>query len=126
MMTSSIFAVILFVSAQLTDVEHEMVSLTNEARVAHGLEPLEVDATLMASARKHAEWMGSNGMFHSRLPVGENIAKLQPDVETVHAAWMNSPPHKANILNRAWTHIGVASFNNNGRIYWCVQFSKGN
>ncbi|MFI8823896.1 CAP domain-containing protein [Streptomyces sp. NPDC053431] len=38
---------------------------------------------------------------------GENIAKGQADAAAVMDAWMNSPGHRANILNCGFTEIGV-------------------
>ena len=38
---------------------------------------------------------------------GENIAKGYASPQTVVNAWMNSPGHRANILNASYTHIGV-------------------
>jgi uncharacterized protein YkwD len=38
---------------------------------------------------------------------GENIAKGQRTPQEVVTAWMNSPGHRANILNKRFTHIGV-------------------
>jgi len=38
---------------------------------------------------------------------GENIAAGQQTPQEVVTAWMNSPGHRANILNKSFTHIGV-------------------
>ena len=38
---------------------------------------------------------------------GENIAMGQPTAASVMNAWMNSPGHKANILSKNFTEIGV-------------------
>ena len=51
---------------------------------------------------------------------GENIAQGQRTPEQVVNAWMNSPGHRANILNANYTHIGVG-FVENG-YYWTQQF----
>ena len=40
--------------------------------------------------------------------VGENVG-YGPDVATVHAAFMNSPAHKANILDRDYTEVGIGA-----------------
>jgi uncharacterized protein YkwD len=38
---------------------------------------------------------------------------------------MNSPGHRANILNPGYTKIGVAGYTAaNGRVYWCQQFLR--
>lgn len=38
---------------------------------------------------------------------GENAARGQADADAVMDAWMNSPGHRANILDRAFEEIGV-------------------
>lgn len=53
---------------------------------------------------------------------GENIAKGQRTPQEVVTAWMNSEGHRANILNKNYTHIGVG-FEENGYI-WTQQFIK--
>jgi uncharacterized protein YkwD len=42
---------------------------------------------------------------------GENIAKGQSSPTQVMNEWMNSPGHKANILNTSFTQIGIAYYN---------------
>ncbi|MNP03408.1 Cysteine-rich secretory protein family protein [compost metagenome] len=42
---------------------------------------------------------------------GENIAKGQKSAEEVMNQWMNSPGHRANILNSSFTEIGIALYN---------------
>ncbi|WP_242664935.1 CAP domain-containing protein, partial [Geobacillus zalihae] len=53
---------------------------------------------------------------------GENIAKGQRTPQEVVNAWMNSEGHRANILNKNFTHIGVG-FEENGYI-WTQQFIR--
>ena len=38
-------------------------------------------------------------------------------------SWMNSPGHRANMLNGGYSRIGAAAYTgSNGRVFWCVQF----
>ena len=53
---------------------------------------------------------------------GENIAMGQPTPESVVTAWMNSPGHKANILNANYTHIGVGCYEVDGYYHWVQLF----
>jgi uncharacterized protein YkwD len=54
---------------------------------------------------------------------GENIARGQKTPEAVVAGWMNSPGHRANILNKNFTHLGVgARMTPDGSIYWTQNF----
>ncbi|MBT2413291.1 CAP domain-containing protein [Streptomyces sp. ISL-12] len=98
--------------------------LVNRERVARGLEVLVGDERLRTSARGHSAEMVRLGFFDHMapdgtspaermlaagfpLPGGENIAFGQPTPEAVVADWMNSPPHRRNILRREFRVIGV-------------------
>ena len=54
---------------------------------------------------------------------GENIAWGQKSPETVVNAWMNSSGHRANILNKKFTTIGVGYYLNGSTPYWCQLFT---
>ncbi len=78
---------------------------------ATGSPRLEVDESLMESARQHARWMTQNQtMRHTSAPVAENIAMGQQDSQQALASWMGSSGHRANILNPSHRRIGVAAF----------------
>jgi uncharacterized protein YkwD len=111
---------------RLQAIEAHVVSYTNQERARNGLPPLQVDKELMTTAREHAAWMTRNrSMVHTSRPVAENIAMGQPHSGAVVRAWMNSPGHRANILNFAHRKIGVAAFcTESGTIYWCQQFKQ--
>jgi uncharacterized protein YkwD len=111
---------------KLLPIEANIVSYTNQERARYGLPPLEVDKELMETAREHCSWMTRNhSMVHTRRPVAENIAMGQPDSSEVVRAWMNSPGHRANILNGGNLRIGVAAFRTeSGTIIWCQQFRR--
>ncbi len=110
---------------QLHPIEQMILDATNAQRAQYGLAPLAVDRDLIKSARAHAIWMTQNQtMQHTSQPVAENIAMGQPDCDSVIAAWMNSPGHRANILNSSYRRIGVAAYQmpGGGAIFWCQQF----
>ena len=79
---------------------------------------------MVTSARGHSLWMTSTENFrHTTEPVGENIALGQQSVGEVVRDWMNSPGHRANILNRNYRRMGAAAYARpGGRIYWVQQF----
>lgn len=110
----------------LIAVEENILEKTNKERTSRGLPPLEIDEKLVESARQHASWMASRRiMQHTSKPVGENIAMGQQDSTQAVRTWMNSPPHRANILSRTWSRVGAAAYTSpEGRIYWCLQFLK--
>lgn len=116
----------------------QIVDLVNAEREKAGLAPLTLDKKVTAAAQVRAEEIrqsfshtrpnGSN--FSTALKEqnvsyrrsGENIAWGQPSPEAVVNAWMNSSGHRANILNKNFTKIGVGYFQYNGRNYWSQLF----
>jgi uncharacterized protein YkwD len=109
---------------KLHPIEARIIEKTNSQRAQHGLPPLAVDHSLLSSARQHAAWMtNSRSMSHTSKPVGENIAMGQRSSGEVVTSWMNSPGHRANILNPGYRRIGVAAYRTpEGTVYWCQQF----
>lgn len=107
-------------------IEVKIVELTNQERVRHGLRPLRLDFRLLRSARRHTAWMTRQQILqHTNQPVGENIAMGQRSTKEVVQDWMNSPGHRANILNVSYTRIGVSAYRTpDGTIYWCQQFLR--
>ncbi len=106
-----------------------MTALTNTGRQAADtrLKSLTYSYTLEAAAQKKAEDMIARGYFAHQSPdgrqpwdwikdegykyvyAGENLAINFSDSIDVYQAWMNSPGHRANILNPNYTEIGVAT-----------------
>src|SRR5580658_10969592 len=85
-----------------------VIDQTNWQRAQFGLAPLAVDSGLVATAHTHAAWMtNSQSLIHTTLAVSENIAMGQLSAAEVVQAWMNSPGHRANILNPEHRRIGV-------------------
>ncbi|MFJ7736580.1 CAP domain-containing protein [Lysinibacillus sp. NPDC097287] len=130
-------------STNVSDVnafEQEVVKLTNAERTKAGLAPLQTDTKLMAAAREKSQDMQSKNYFSHTSPTfgspfdrlkalgisykaaGENIAKGQRTPQEVVKAWMNSPGHRANILNANFTHIGVGYVKTGN--HWTQQFIK--
>jgi uncharacterized protein YkwD len=105
--------------------ENEIADRVNSERGMRGMRPLKVTLSLMHSARS---WSGRQAserrMYHSNWPgMGENVAYGQKDPADVMRAWMNSPGHRANILNAKYTEIGVGVvMSSNGQAYFTQQF----
>ena len=118
--------------------EKEVVRLVNEIRVKNGLRSLEYDWQLSRVARIKSQDMKDNRYFSHTSPTygspfqmmksfgityrsaGENIAKGYKTPQAVVDGWMNSPGHRANILNSSFTHIGVGYVENGS--YWTQMF----
>ncbi|RKO68230.1 CAP domain-containing protein [Desulfofundulus salinus] len=108
----------------LTVDEQQMVQLVNQERVRYGLAPLKVNMELVKVARLKAKDMVEKDYFSHTSPTygspfemmgqfgityryaGENLAGA-PTVEIAHKSLMNSPGHRANILNADFKEIGI-------------------
>jgi hypothetical protein len=94
----------------------EFVSLTNSARSGHGVSRLAVSGDLASIAQRQAQRMADKGELyhnpnlasevHNWQKIGENVG-YGPDVSSIHNAFMHSSGHRANILDGAFTQIGV-------------------
>lgn len=127
----------------ISQIEQELVDAVNAEREKHGLQPLIVNYSLMEAAYNHNEHMADvqklahggigDGDVVSRVMatgyqvymglVGENVAWGQRSVAKVMDDWMNSPGHRANILKREYTDIGVAFTTRNGGPWWTQVFA---
>jgi uncharacterized YkwD family protein/spore coat assembly protein SafA len=123
--------------------EEEVVRLVNIERGKQGLGSLKMNWELARVARLKSEDMAIKRYFDHQSPTygspfdmmksfgikylnaGENIAKGQKTAADVMKGWMNSPGHKANILNANYTEIGVGvAKDSSGTIYWTQQFIR--
>jgi len=118
--------------------EAEVIRLVNEIRAENGLRPLSANWELSRVARYKSQDMLSRGYFSHTSPTygspfqmikafglsfrtaGENIAKGYSTPEAVVNGWMNSSGHRANILNSAYTQIGVGYVAQGN--YWTQMF----
>ena len=123
--------------------QYDVLELVNDARAEYGLNKLIWNSKLAEAAYRHCLDMSERGYFSHNTPEGktpfdrlselgisytaaaENIAAGQPDPESVFEAWMNSPGHRANILNPKLKEIGIA-FVRGGTygIYWAQEFAS--
>ncbi|MHC1721655.1 MAG: CAP domain-containing protein [Aminipila sp.] len=123
--------------------EQQVVNLVNQERAKEGLAPLTLNAKLANVAETKAADMRDKNYFSHTSPTygspfdmmkqfgitytaaGENIAKGQKTPESVMSAWMNSPGHRANIMNSNYQQIGVGYVtDSNGTTYWVQEFIK--
>ncbi|WP_329389335.1 CAP domain-containing protein [Streptomyces sp. NBC_01351] len=120
--------------------ESAVLALVNKERAAAGCGPLTANAKLSAAARAYSDTMAASGVMSHTGPdgstmttrveaagygwsrLGENIARGQADADAVMNAWMNSPGHKANILNCAFREIGIGVHKGDGGPWWTQNF----
>ncbi|MBD0744440.1 CAP domain-containing protein [Streptomyces sp. CBMA152] len=116
-----------------------VVSLVNQQRAQAGCSPLKADGSLAALATAFSDDMAARGFFDHTDPDGkspwdraakagignlggENIARGQADAKAVMEAWMNSPGHRANILNCDYKTLGVGVHFGEGGPWWTQDF----
>ncbi|GAA2056345.1 hypothetical protein GCM10009839_76820 [Catenulispora yoronensis] len=124
---------------QATAFEAQVVTLTNAQRTAHGCPALRSDARLRLAAIAHSVDMRTRDYFAHSSPDGatpwtriaaqgytdpsaENIAMGQATPQAVVEAWMNSPGHRANILNCSSKAVGVGVQFGPGGPWWTQDF----
>ena len=57
----------------------------------------------------------------------ENIIAGAGSLEKMMSKWLKSPPHCANIMNKNWTHFGMATYRENSSkwvVYWTQNFAR--
>jgi uncharacterized protein YkwD len=113
--------------------EHAVVDRMNGIRRSRGLRPLRLNTHLRSAAVFHSNDMGRRGYFEhdsiSGTPFWRRIERFYPSrgfrswtvgenllwgTDTYGAAfairkWMNSPPHRANLLSRDWREVGIGA-----------------
>lgn len=108
----------------LTADEQKMLELINAERKKAGLQPLAVDMRLVTISRLKSKDMIDKNYFSHTSPTygspfdalkangvtyryaGENLAGAST-VERAHTNLMNSPGHRANILNPNYNYVGI-------------------
>ncbi|MEU6588033.1 CAP domain-containing protein [Streptomyces sp. NPDC046881] len=120
-------------------VEAEVLKLVNEERTKAGYSPLAANSSLTKLAESFSDDMAARGFFDHTDPDGrtpwdraaaagvtdlggENIARGQADAAAVMQAWMNSPGHRANILNPDFKTLGVGVHLGPGGPWWTQDF----
>jgi uncharacterized protein YkwD len=113
--------------------ERRMVYLINKARMQANLPALHYSATLSGLARTHSALMAKHGtIFHtynlgyvlrnfSWSLAGENVG-MGSTIDLLHQAFMHSPAHRRNNLERRFHRIGVGVVWKNGVAFITVDF----
>lgn len=118
-LTLTIFALIAtapVASAANSTLESQFVSKINAERTKRGLSALVAKSDLRSVARAHSDKMAAKGdIWHNPKlgsqvsgwrVLGENVG-MGGSVNSLHTAFMNSPGHRANVLDRDYNQIGV-------------------
>ncbi|MBA5223211.1 CAP domain-containing protein [Streptomyces griseoaurantiacus] len=125
-------------SAQAT-AEAQVLALVNEERANAGCRPVAANSALRDLAADFSEDMAARSFFDHTDPSGndpwdraeaagvsglggENIARGQATAQAVMDSWMNSPGHRANILNCDFKTLGVGVHFAEGGPWWTQDF----
>ncbi|MEU0675039.1 CAP domain-containing protein [Streptomyces sp. NPDC006172] len=117
----------------------EVLKLVNEERSKVGCSPVAANSSLASLAQAFSVDMAARNFFDHTDPSGaspwdraakagitdlggENIARGQADAAAVMEAWMNSPGHRANILNCDFKTLGVGVHFGSGGPWWTQDF----
>lgn len=128
------------------DVAQAIVQRTNQFRESNGLPPVDRDEALTICAKKFASYMAESGKYGHRADgrtpsqraeasgydyciVRENIAYRAHSGEVTEesltdvfvSGWIDSPPHRQNMLADYATETGVAVATQDGVTYYAVQ-----
>jgi uncharacterized protein YkwD len=121
--------------------EQQLFQAINRERAASGLPPLKWDEALATAARQHAEAMAAQRSISHGFPgepslpsraaragarfswLSENVA-AGPNAENISEQWMESPNHRANLLDADMDTIGAGAAERNGVVFAVADFCK--
>ena len=121
--------------------ERELFAAVNQTRRAQGVTPLRWDESLATAARRHAKVMAERGSTQHEFEgepslwarvkqagahfswLSENVTQ-GPTPEFIQLQFMKSPPHRANILDRAMDSIGIGVVEQGGQLFAVEDFSQ--
>jgi uncharacterized protein YkwD len=127
--------------SEVASAERVLFDDLNRERKVQGLPALQWDEALAAAARAHAAQMAQRKQLSHQLPgeppvqiratqtgarfseIAENIA-VAPTPAVIHAAWMQSPHHRENILDPELTVVGIAVVKGSDGLYAVQDFSQ--
>jgi uncharacterized protein YkwD len=120
-------------AVSLNALSRDVLVNVNALRKSHGLAPLKLSVRLQAAAAQHSNEMARVGYFAHESAngsafdkrvarfypigsrrywsVGENLVWAAPDLAAAEALklWLNSPPHRENLLTARWREIGISA-----------------
>ena len=111
---------------------------TNNSRLNNEVRKVGIHYTISQLARKHSIAMANRGyIFHTTNPSsfylkgvkwstwGENVGATGGTIGGLQQAFMNSPAHRSNILNRAFQRVAVGTYRDANGILWVTVFFYG-
>lgn len=120
-------------AASALGVKGQMLRITNASRHRFGLRDLRIDWHLSRQTMRHTEMMAESGDLEHTLGIvrflpgdwmrwGENIGYTTGTLGDLQRAFMHSPSHRANVLNRTFRRVGIGVVKAGGRIWVTLDF----
>jgi len=125
----------------LTVAEQYLLAAANHERAALGLPTLRLDPALSQASALHAQQMAEHEDISHQFPdepdleerganagvrfslIAENVGEAPTSV-IIHNLWMNSPGHRANLLDPNVNSIGIAVVNRDNQLYAVEDFAS--
>ncbi|MEN3331575.1 MAG: hypothetical protein V7641_940 [Blastocatellia bacterium] len=130
--------------SEVESLEMQCFNEVNRVRVGHGLTPLAFNEALLRVARDYSRRMAEENFFSHNDPdgntvrervseanvrwrvLGENLSYSNGYINPVAVSmsgWMDSPPHRRNLLDRAWRQTAIGAWiSANGTVYFTEIF----
>lgn len=145
MLVVLLFAAVSVAMAQTdaSPAEKALLQMANQFRAEHGVATLAWNSALASAARKHAKLMGANaGAPRHQYPgepdmiaraaqagahfasVAENLAGRGRAAAELQYVWMNSPTHRANLLDPKMNVVGIGVIESGGLLYAVEDFAR--
>ena len=115
-------------AASSTPVEQQLLRRMTQTRTNHDLRPYRVGGAISSVAREQARRMADSGVLYHNPRLTTEVTSWShvgegQDAITVHRAFMHSPAHRANVLSRSYTRVGVGAVVREGRV-WVAEVFK--
>jgi uncharacterized protein YkwD len=115
-----------------------MYHATNGSRAHHGVRRVGIHYKISKLARRHSVAMANRGkIFHTANPSsfylrgvrwsawGENVGVTSGTVSGLQGAFMRSPHHRTNILNRRFHRVALGTYRDRDGLLWVTVFFYG-
>jgi len=138
---TALLSSVLYAQSGASPAEQTLLQLTNRARAAHNLPPVQWDAQLARAARAHADrvvrehgellhqYSGEPDLTTRGAQTGAHFTTIAenigsgPDPALIQQTWMSTPTHRANILDPNLNTVGIAVISDQGLLYAVADFS---
>ncbi|HXX17684.1 MAG TPA: CAP domain-containing protein [Candidatus Eremiobacteraceae bacterium] len=126
---------------QTSVADQTLLNAANRDRAAAGLSALHWDPALAKAAHEHAVRMAQSNQLSHQFPgeppvqdrarqagarfsqIAENVAQ-GTNVTNIHMQWMNSPPHRANLLDPELNAVGISVVQSGNMLFAVEDFSN--